>query len=187
MPVVAIVTGLSGVGKTWLLQHVMKMVPGKLLSASRLIEQELNRSRSEPVRHDDLRTLDITTNQEALVMGFARAAEHVDGLVVLDAHVVIDTPNGLEFVPYYVFSKLTPSLFIFINDNPQAILQRRLRDGARSRPFRDVEDLARQQSQALAAAGQIAADLSLPFYITPAGDVEGLTALLMKQIEADHG
>lgn len=186
MPVVAIVTGLSGVGKTWLLQRVMKTVPGQLLSASRLIEQELNRSRSEPVRPDDLRTLDIATNQQALVTGFARTAEHYQELVVLDAHVVIDTPKGLEFVPHHVFSGLTPSLFIFINDDPRTILQRRLQDIARIRPFRDVEALARQQSQALTAARQVAADLNVPFYITPAGDVEGLTALLMTQIEADH-
>lgn len=187
MAVVAIITGLSGVGKTWLLQRVMNTVPGQLLSASCLIKEELNRSYSEPVQHDNLRTLDIDANQDALVAGFARTVNRSIGLVVLDAHMVIDTPHGLEFVPQEVFSGLKSSLFIFIKDDPEAILGRRLQDSARHRPFRDVEALALQQSQALAATRQVAADLSVPFYIASPGDVEGLTALLTAQVEAGHG
>jgi adenylate kinase len=187
MPVLAIISGLSGVGKTWLLQRAMKTVPGQLLSASRLIEQELNRVYPEPVEHDDLRKLDIAANQEALVAGFVRTVDPDVDIVVLDAHVAIDTPRGLEFVPKEVFARLTPSLLIFIEDHPEAILRHRSQDRARNRPFRDVEALALQQSQALAAARQVAKDLMVPFYTIQAGDVEGLTVLLMKQNEGGHG
>lgn len=186
MPVVAIISGLSGVGKTWLLQRVMTTVPGQLLSASHIIEQELNRIHHAPVRRDDLRKLDITENQKALVKGFGRTVDRDAGLVVVDAHVVIDTPKGLEFVPHDVFAGLNPSLFIFITDDPEAILERRLQDSARKRPFRDVTALALQQSQAITAAHQIATDLRLPFYTITAGDVEGLAALLTTQIKASY-
>lgn len=187
MPVVAIISGLSGVGKTWLLQRAMRTTAGQLLSASRLIRQELNRLYLEPIEHDDLRKLDITANQKALVAGFAQTVDPDVDLVVLDAHVVIDTPKGLEFVPREVFAALTPSLFIFIEDSPEVILKNRSQDKTRKRPFRDVEALALLQSQALAATRQIATDLRVPFYTIPAGDVEGLTALLMTQNEDGHG
>ena len=180
-------SGLSGVGKTWLLERVMKTVPGQLLSASSLIKQELNRLYPERVYHDDLRKLDIAANQRALIVGFNRNADPDVDLVVVDAHVVIDTPKGLEFIPRDVFDGLTPSLFIFVEGSPETISRNRLQDISRNRPFRDANALALQQSQALSAARQIATDLSVPFHTIQAGDMEGLTALLMTQSRDGHG
>lgn len=186
-PVVAVVTGLSGVGKTWLLKQVMDEMPGQLLSASRLISEEMDRQGIEPIGHDELRELDIDANQKALVEGFRRSIDRDTQLIVLDAHIVIDTPKGLIFISSDVFAEIDPSLFIFVEDDPARIVKHRTDDGSRKRPYRDASTLSQQQKLAKCAASQIAAELGARFQAICAGDIGRLRDLLKPQGGTYHG
>lgn len=187
MPLVAIVTGLSGVGKTWLLKLIMDEVPGQFLSASHLISEEMNRQGIELAGHDQLRKMDIEANQNALAEGFRRSIDHDACLIVLDAHVAIDTPKGLTFIPSEIFAGINPSLFIFIEDDPAEIFRHRASDKSRKRPFRNVNTLSQQQTLTKDAASQIAAELGVPFHAIPAGDSRRLRDLLKIQNGTHHG
>lgn len=171
---VAIVTGISGVGKSWLLARVMSKQSGQLLSASSLISDELERRVDRNNHQDRLRERDIDDNQELLISGFMNVVDCTQELIVLDAHVVIDTPTGLQTVGAEIFSSLNSSLIVFVEGDPEQILQQRDKDNKRIRPQRDIETLRSQQTRAKLAASQIAEKLQIPLHIILSGDTASL-------------
>jgi adenylate kinase len=160
---IAIVTGVSGVGKSSLLARVADQLPMQILSAGRLISEELARSRGAAVSYDDLRTLDIGANQAALQVGFELARDPHANTVVLDAHVAIDTPDGFQPIEATVFGSVGAEIMIFLEREPKRIFENRSRDPFRSRPLRDIETLDRQQRQAKRYAEDIASELGISF------------------------
>ena len=91
--------GLSGVGKSTLLKKVGKRIPFMHLQASQLIKGELGRKSSVTRTSEELRNDVVIENQTLLITAFRREAAMYDGLVVLDGHVLVDTPNGLMEIP----------------------------------------------------------------------------------------
>lgn len=181
--VVVIVTGLSGVGKSWLLNNAQKHEAMQVLSAGRIIAEQLKRSRSQNLAYDGLREQNIEENQQALEVGFAQHLDPASQLVVLDAHVIVDTPNGLEFIKPEVFSNIGASLIIFLEEDPLRIIQNRSQDTSRIRPIRDHSSLKAQQDVAKERAQMMALELEVPCYLLRAGDVEGLLGVLRNQGE----
>lgn len=184
--VIAIVTGVSGVGKSWLLQRVVADVPAQVLSAGRLIAEEMSQQAVESDSYDELRAGDIGENQKALVAGFRRKLDQDKPIVLLDAHVVIDTPTGLEIIPSAVFADIDPSMFVFIEDDPVQILRHRSADPSRRRPQRDLATLTEQQAKAKSVAKNIASALAIPCHILMAGNVEGFVHLLQVRGRRPH-
>ena len=82
-----------------MLNRAMEGVEGQVLSASTLIVNELNRSSNwKIVKQNQLSELDINANQRALSLGFERSIDPKAPMIILDAHVVIDTIDGLTFI-----------------------------------------------------------------------------------------
>ena len=88
-PKVGIVAGISGVGKTWLLEKVGAAIPMQVLSASSLIQDSLFQTEKQQKSQDHLRARSIDDNQAALLEAFKRHLDPDRNLVILDAHVVI--------------------------------------------------------------------------------------------------
>lgn len=175
MPPIVIVTGISGVGKSWLLNRAKESPLGQILSASALIAQELKEQTSvEQVAHDQLRELDIAANQAALSRSLARAVDPNAQRVLLDAHVVIDTSEGLEVIATDVFRQIGPSMFVFVWGAPDTILALRSQDEGRLRPDRTLEELVKQQTIAHARTLALAESLGVPAKTIDAGDVAAL-------------
>lgn len=164
MRVVAIVTGISGVGKSRLLKDVMRQMPGQLLVASDIIADEMALQGIGSVSHDKLRELNIEKNQDLLTSGFSRKADLLADLIVLDSHVVIDTPRGLIPISPDVFSKIGANRIIFIEDLPERIFLHRAKDNSRVRPFRNIEALREQQAVAKSQAHNLARTLRADFF-----------------------
>lgn len=179
--VIAVVTGLSGVGKSWLLKNAQKREPMQVLSAGSLIAEQLKSGQSQNVAYDGLREQNIEANQQALGLGFAQHLDPTSQLVILDAHVVIDTPDGPEFIKPAVFSSIGASLVIFLEEDPSRIVQNRSQDASRKRPLRDQSTLKAQQDVAKERAQMIASELEVPWHILRAGDVEGLLDVLLNR------
>jgi len=175
---VVIVTGVSGVGKTWLLERVAQILTAQVLSAGRLIAEEQSLQSASRVPYDDLRAGDIDANQKALEKAFGRHIDINASIVLLDAHVLVDTPSGVKLIDSDVFSNIGPNMFLFIEDDPERIQRYRSKDSSRTRPVRSAQALAKQQAQAKSAAEVIAAELCVPFHVLNAGDVEGVVQLL---------
>lgn len=180
-----IVAGISGVGKTWLLERVGAAVPMQILSASTLIRDSLARTDGQVTSQDHLRALDIDNNQAALLEAFNRYIDPGKTLIILDAHVVIDTPDGLVHIGSDVFREINPDFVIFIEDKPQNIHRNRERDASRVRPERSVDSLAKQQKIAITVAREIADNLSIPIHFIDGGDEEALARVLSTVQEAE--
>ncbi|MCL6707283.1 AAA family ATPase [Pseudomonas sp. R2.Fl] len=163
--VVALV-GLSGVGKSTLLEDAQRGLVFEHLQASDLIKAERSERQAKPVAHDLLHEGNIDDNQALLISGFMRYAPE-DGLVVLDGHTVIDTPDGLVEISPLVFSAIDVSRFVVLVDDVEKIALRRLSDTRRTRPTRSHEELAEHQERSVLAAYRAALSLSVPLFVVP--------------------
>ena len=180
MPPIVVVAGVSGLGKTWMLNRAMEGVEGQVLSASTLIVNELNRSSHwKTVEQDQLRELDINANQRALSLGFERSIDPKASMIILDAHVVIDTIDGLTFISHEVFERIDPIQIIFVSGVTEEMSARRQTDGARRRLQRTPEELGQQQTVAHDWAKEIAHRLGTHIVKINADDIETLNNTLI--------
>ena len=183
---VGIVVGISGVGKTQLLEKIRVALPMQVLSASSLIRCSLAQTDEQFASQDDLRTRDIDENQAALLEAFKRRVDPNKTLIILDAHVTIDTPEGLSHISSNIFREIDPDFIVFVEDDPRRIHRNRECDTSRSRPERSVDFLANQQEIAISAARNIAEDLSIPIHFVNGGDDQTLAGVLSGFQEDDH-
>ena len=170
--------GLSGVGKTTLLNRLSGQVAFTHLEASRLIKAEQARRSIAAQSSETLRTGPVLDNQALLVAGFKYEARSIEGSVVFDGHSVIDGANGLIKIPTDVFASLELQAICILQAAPADILARRQSDTARPRPTRSADALAEHQGMAIEVARAIAEQLNLPFSILGNEDEAQLAALI---------
>jgi adenylate kinase len=176
--VVALV-GLSGVGKSTRLKDVRRGLVFEHLQAGDLIKAEREERQGKLVAHDVLREANIDDNQALLISGFLRYAPE-EGLIVLDGHTVIDTPDGLVEISPSVFSAIDVSRFVVLVDDAEKIASRRLSDRRRTRPFRSPEELAEHQERSVLAAYRAALALRVPLFIVPLSEDPDIAVFLDK-------
>lgn len=181
---VAAVTGLSGVGKSTLLRKVASTVSFQHLQASTLI-REARQSDQRSLTLDQLRSFDLDENQKLLVHGFAQAAQST-GLVILDAHTVIERDDNLVLIEPNVFGAIGINSLIFLTEDSAEIAKRRLDDKARQRPTKSVEQLQRAQNQSLQHAREICRVLAIPISVFGPND-SGAIADLLQSYVSPHG
>ncbi|QFP65936.1 AAA family ATPase [Brucella melitensis] len=174
--VVALV-GVSGVGKSTLLKDARRGLVFEHLQASSLIKAERQERKGKPVIHDLLREGNIDDNQALLIAGFY-AARAKEGLIVLDGHTIIDTPDRLVEISPSVFSAIDVSRFIVLVDDVEKIALRRLSDSRRTRPVRSQEELVEHQERSVLAAYRAALALSVPLFVVPLNKRPDIAMLL---------
>lgn len=175
--------GLSGVGKSTLLKKVRKRILFMHLQASQLIKDELERKSSVTRTSEDLRTDVIIKNQKLLITAFRREATMYDGLIVLDGHVLVDTPDDLVEIPAAVFNELGVERFIVLQEHPSHIHNQRLRDGTRTRPQRTEVELADHQRLSITATANIALELGCPVSLLTSQHEDELLRILTSETE----
>ncbi|KAB2756963.1 AAA family ATPase [Brucella anthropi] len=174
---VVALAGLSGVGKSTLLENAQRTLVFEHLQASELIKAERRECQRKPVAHDLLREGNIDDNQALLISGFMRRAPK-EGLIVLDGHTVIDTPDGLVEILPSVFSAIDVSRFVVLVDDVEKIALRRLSDTRRTRPVRSHEELAEHQEMSVLAAYRAALALSVPLFVVPLNEQRDIARFL---------
>lgn len=157
----------------------------QVLSASGLIRESLLQTQEQLTSQDHLRARSIEDNQAALLEAFNRHFNPDGNLVILDAHVIIDTPDGLAHIGSDVFHEIDPDFVVFIKDDPRRIHLSRERDTKRERPERSISSLAKQQEIAITAAQDIAHNLSIPIHFVDGGDDEALASVLRAEQGAE--
>lgn len=137
---VIIVTGIPGVGKTTVLNELVKKTGKKGVKLNVInyasIMLKVAKEKGKHVGRDDLRRMPIDLRQ-ALQM---EAAEKIEKMIfeapetIIDTHMIIRTNNGYwSGLPLNVLKKLHPSLFILLEAEPSEIVDRRLKDKTRER------------------------------------------------------
>ena len=157
--------GLSGAGKTTLLRNVSNLASFLHLSASDLIKEQIKREEGTERNSENLRFGNIPDNQTRLVEAYKRKTRNSNGHIVVDCHTIIDTPDGLQYIPASTFEAIGITDFLFLKINSNEIFKRRSKDISRSRPERSVEELAAQQEIALQSARKISKILNVSFTV----------------------
>ncbi|MFG1180815.1 ATP-binding protein [Xanthobacter versatilis] len=174
---VVALTGLSGVGKSTLLEYARRTLIFELLQAGDLIKAERQERQGQYVAQDLLREGNIDDNQALLISGFMRSAPE-KGLIVLDGHTIIDTPDGLVEISPSVFSAIDVSRFVVLVDDAEKIALRRLSDTRRTRPSRSPQELAEHQERSVLAAYRAALALRVPLFIVPLNERRDIAVFL---------
>ena len=171
--------GLSGVGKTTLLNKLSAKLAFTHLEASRLIKAEQVRRSLAAQSSEALRTGPVLDNQALLIAGFQHETRFIEGAIVFDGHSVIDGGNALIEIPADVFAALELNAICILQAAPSEILARRQGDSARLRPARSEKELAEHQAEAIRVARAIAEELGLPFELIGNADETKLAALIL--------
>ncbi len=159
------VAGVSGVGKTTFLKSLACRTEFQHLTASQIIKDQKRHIKSQGMTSEELRLANIGDNQKVLIDGFHRQKTPQIGLIIIDGHTVIDTPEGLVEIEGSVFKRLGIDHFIFLKENPAEILKRRQADLSRERPLVHAELIEEHQAISFSVTAKIAETLSVP--LTP--------------------
>lgn len=181
---VVAVLGISGVGKSTMISAFTQRHPSVLgVGASALLKQATAVMDTETLR--TAAVSDIHANQQRLVSTFSDLRlRNPERHVIFDGHSLIDNDQGLVIVPTDVFVGLAPNRIVFIEDNADAILTRRLADASRIRPRRSAEEIAAHQRMAKEAACGYAVKLAIPFSTIQSGDDATFAATLEGEFDA---
>jgi len=131
---------------------------------------------------DSLRMLSqdrILDNQEAIVLGLsALRTKSVADVILLDAHLLIDSQNELIEIPVDVIRRFALDAVVFVYDAPEKIVERRHSDHYRDRAKRSREDIAQEQFRAGSLAERYARDLGVLFTTATPSQKKYLGSLL---------
>jgi adenylate kinase len=178
MKTVAVV-GLSGVGKSTMIQHAAKDIALLHLQASALIKLE-QEYRAGPVgSSEELRLGPVLDNQGLMLSAFARLTHEVRSLVVFDGHTIIDGATGPISIPADVFKALSCIRMVFLWAEPELIARRRNADRLRDRPTLTPDTLRQHQELAAAAGREICQELGIPLNMINGVDQAAFKACLL--------
>jgi adenylate kinase len=135
-----IITGISGVGKTTVLNEVIKLAKNenkdiKIFNYGSIM-LEVAEHRGEKIDRDGLRHIPLKTNQKLQDLAAIEIAKKMKGLdaVIVDTHMIVRTDTGYwSGLPLNILEKLNPDHLILIEAEPEEVLLRRTKDETRLR------------------------------------------------------
>jgi adenylate kinase len=178
MKAVAVV-GLSGVGKSSLIQRAAMDIDLLHLQASALIKQEQGYRAGSVCSSEELRLGPVLDNQALMIAAFSRLTHGVHSLVVFDGHTIIDGPAGPISIPADVFRALGCLSMIFLWEEPELIVQRRKADHRRDRPALTANLLRQHQELAEHVGREICGELDIPLKLIKVDDQNAFQECLL--------
>lgn len=161
---VIVVTGVPGVGKTTVINHLLKLAEGRDLKikvvnfgdymVSLAVKEGLVNNRDEVRRLPLRRQLKIQElAAEAIISDAARELGE-EGYLIVDTHALVKTPAGYwPGLPYHVVERLKPDSIVLVESEPETIVERQARDKTRYRSdIGGVEGVKLLMDQARSAA-----------------------------------
>jgi len=141
MSEVYVVVGVSGVGKSTVVNEALKTVSGiEIVNFGDAILEEALREKLVEDR-DQLRLLE-TEVQRRLQVAVAKKIGQMKGKILVDTHLTIPTPDGyIPGLPSDVLEELKPKRIVIIEASPGDVLKRRLLDQSRSRVDESLEEI----------------------------------------------
>ena len=173
---ITIIAGLSGVGKTYVINALMQKDGDYAhFSAGSLIK-----TRMASLERDHLRELEknvILNNQRLMVEQFRKEILALDRKfkILFDAHMLIDSDQGIVEIPYEIFEQILPTRLIFLFDKVDQIIARREGDTTRKRPTRTTAEITKQQERSILLAQKYCDNLGIPFMQIHSNDLMALT------------
>ena len=169
---VAAVLGVSGVGKSWLIERFGRTTEIAHAQASQLIRDARVEICGRLESQEELRQGAILDNQALLVEVFAKFRIAATKPIIFDGHSLIDVGETLVEIPVEVIRAIDPAGLIFIKDEPALIVARRAHDTLRQRPVRSEAEILDHQSRAQALCERYAEALNIRLTLVQAGNEE---------------
>lgn len=165
MAEVYLVAGLSGVGKSSVVEYALKRSPGtRRVNFGDAILREATQ-RNLVKNRDELRFLDLEVQRE-LQVNAARRIGKMEGKVVVDTHLTIPTPDGyVPGIPLDILIELKPKRIVILEADPGDILKRRILDKGRARVDENLEQIEEHFDFDRAAAIAMAIQVGRPVKI----------------------
>jgi len=180
-PIVA-VFGLSGVGKSWLIERYAMHSCVLHVQASQLLREAKAALSGGRVTSEELRAGDVLDNQALLIRAFAHVRETAAKPIIFDGHCVVDNGAELLEIPAEVIAGLAISHLVFVEGSAIDIIKRRKNDKTRVRPTRSEDELVRHQQCAKAICEAYSKSLAIPLTIVPASDEEAFAKTLRRNL-----
>ncbi len=176
---VALVVGVSGVGKSYVIGRCAANAGFIHVQASEVLRQAKADLLARTVDREELRKGQVLDNQTLLSEAFGKLRARQSRPIIFDAHNIIDTDDGYVEIPLDVFRLIDPYVVIALSGDPESILGHRTRDTDRVRPDRTSGQIAEYQALVIALAEKHARDLSVPFRLVGAGDEEDFARAIL--------
>ena len=137
------VIGLSGVGKTSMIQRFVEENPDYLhLEASKLIKQATGIHTLEQIRL--LPRNKIIKNQDVLTKELSKYKNLFDR-IILDGHLLINNNQELIPIPLDTIREISPNSMILVEGNANDILLHRKNDLHKTRPNQLLAEIEEEQ------------------------------------------
>ncbi|MGV1914229.1 AAA family ATPase [Rhizobium sp. 22-785-1] len=157
-----LVTGVSGVGKTYTIERFVAAVPGYVYARASAILQK----RGRPVR--SLSTEEVIENQKVLRDEIRLlASEHGDALIV-DGHAIVEEGNSSTISVTHLFADVPIKQIVIIEDDHAQLAMRRALKGKST----DEAEIRKLQALELAASGEWAEARGARFGRVRSGDLK---------------
>ena len=154
---IVVVFGIPGVGKTTVLSETVETAPKEGLKVQvvnfgdKMLEVALEEKLIEggEKARDQIRRLPLETQRRIQRISgekIAKIAEESEGTVIVDTHVLIQTPFGyLTGLPVWVAETLKPNILAIIEAKIEEITSRRAKDLTRERDLDEEEKIKEHQ------------------------------------------
>jgi adenylate kinase len=185
---VNIVVGLSGVGKSTVLEEALKLAEedyevinygDRMLDLA--MEQGLIDSRDEIKKISADKQKEIQKDAAESIV-----EDSEDGNIIVDTHAAIQTPHGfLPGLPKWTVENLEPEHIVILDASAQEIYDRSTEDGGRNREHESVEGIELYQSVAreMAATGSVLTGAYLKTIENEAGKAQKAAQELVSALE----
>lgn len=180
MQKLVVICGQSGVGKTTVIERVFEERGdlNVLNFGERILAMALSKGVArtpedvEKLRPEVLSRLQVETSKHI---------HELNGLVLLDMHLTVDTPIGMVAgMPRAVMENLQPSLIVLLEAKPYEILKRRMIGKGELDTAESVKDIQERTDIDRAAAISVAIALGIPIKILKSENAEKTAETILK-------
>lgn len=142
---IIILVGIPGSGKSSILQEVVRQIPE--IMVVNYGDKMLEEAASEGIARDQLRKMPFKEQQQIGIRAARKIVQQkTERVAIIDTHALIRTNTGYcPGLPLEVLQILSPTAYAFVECIPAVILERRVKDPARTRDQETTEELLRHQ------------------------------------------
>jgi adenylate kinase len=137
-----IAVGIAGVGKSTVLEKVVKMLGGSTVQIFGSVMFEEAKKLKLAAHRDELRKLPVEKQRRLQKIAALKLSEREDKMMFIDTHLFIRTPEGFcPGLPFDVITTLKPTHLLLLEATSEEILSRRMNDESRYRDVVTAEEL----------------------------------------------
>ncbi|MBI2184819.1 MAG: adenylate kinase [Thaumarchaeota archaeon] len=171
-----IVVGIPGVGKTTVIDRMMRISKKKQLRAEHVVFGTVMMQEAGKLGvsdRDQMRRLPVGEQKRLQSLAAERIGKMTTDLLVIDTHLFIKTGEGyMPGLPIDLLKPLAPTNMVLVDASVPEVLARRAKDSTRQRDVGSKEDVQLDKQMAVSMLGATGVALGVPSLIVENKDGE---------------